>query len=117
MKQLDKVIPVVLHHHEAWDGGGYPDGLKGDECPRLARIVAVADSIDAMSSDRPYRKGIPDETLDRILKEGAGKQWDSQVVDAVFHVREEISKIGRTDREPLQLEIKRRDSSAALAAD
>ena len=55
IKQLDEVLPVVLHHHEQWDGKGYPHGLAGDEIPLLARIVAVADSFDAMGSDRPYR--------------------------------------------------------------
>jgi HD-GYP domain-containing protein (c-di-GMP phosphodiesterase class II) len=112
VKQLDKVLPVVLHHHEAWDGGGYPDGLKAEECPKLARIVAVADSIDAMSSDRPYRRGIPDEKLDKILHEGAGRQWDSQVIDAAFQVRDEIRKIGHSEREPLDLEVGRWDESS-----
>ena len=112
VKQLDKVLPVVLHHHEAWDGGGYPDGLKAEECPKLARIVAVADSIDAMSSDRPYRRGIPDEKLDKILHEGAGRQWDSQVIDAAFQVRDEIRKIGGSEREPLDLEVGRWDESS-----
>jgi HD-GYP domain-containing protein (c-di-GMP phosphodiesterase class II) len=111
VKQLDKVLPVVMHHHEAWDGGGYPDGLKAEECPKLARIVAVADSIDAMSSDRPYRKGIPDERLDSILREGAGRQWDAKVVEAAFQVREEIRKIGASEREPLDLEVGRWDES------
>jgi HD-GYP domain-containing protein (c-di-GMP phosphodiesterase class II) len=105
VKQLDKVLPVVLHHHEAWDGAGYPAGLKAEECPTLARIVAVADSIDAMSSDRPYRKGIPDEKLDRILHEGAGRQWDPQVINAVFQVRDELRRIGESDREPLSLDV------------
>ena len=105
VKQLDKVLPIVLHHHEAWDGGGYPAGLKGEECPKLARIVAVADSIDAMSSDRPYRKGIPDEKLDRILREGAGRQWDAKVVDVAFEVRDEIRKIGESERQPLSLDV------------
>ena len=105
VKQLDMVLPVVRHHHEAWDGGGYPSGLKSDECPKLARIVAVADSIDAMSSDRPYRKGIPDEKLDKILREGAGRQWDPQVINAVFQVRDELRRIGEAEREPLSLEV------------
>jgi putative nucleotidyltransferase with HDIG domain len=105
VKQLDKVLPIVLHHHEAWDGAGYPAGLKAEECPMLARIVAVADSIDAMSSDRPYRKGIPDEKLDKILHEGAGRQWDPQVVNAVFQVRDELRSIGESDREPLSLDV------------
>jgi HD-GYP domain-containing protein (c-di-GMP phosphodiesterase class II) len=105
VKQLDKVLPVVLHHHEAWDGGGYPEGLRGEECPKLARIVAVADSIDAMSSDRPYRKGIPDEKLDKILREGAARQWDAEVIEAVFQVRDELRKISHSEREPLSLEV------------
>ncbi len=107
IKQLDMVMPIVLHHHEAWDGSGYPHGLAGEECPRLARIVAVADSIDAMSSDRPYRKGMPDEVLDKILREGAGKQWDARIVDAVFKVREELRRIGQDERKPLSLDVAR----------
>ncbi len=105
VKQLDKVLPVVLHHHEAWDGAGYPAGLKAEETPTLARIVAVADSIDAMSSDRPYRKGIPDARLDQILRDGAGRQWDPQVINAVFQVRDELRHIGESEREPLSLDV------------
>jgi hypothetical protein len=105
VKQLDKVLPVVLHHHEAWDGAGYPSGLKCEETPMLARIVAVADSIDAMSSDRPYRKGFPDARLDQILRDGAGRQWDPQVINAVFQVRDELRHIGESEREPLSLDV------------
>jgi HD-GYP domain-containing protein (c-di-GMP phosphodiesterase class II) len=105
VKQLDKVMPVVRHHHESWNGTGYPDGLKDEECPFLARVVAVADSIDAMSSDRPYRKGIPDEKLDSILRDGAGKQWDPQVIDAAFQVREDLRRIGQAERKPLSLDV------------
>ena len=107
VKQLDQVLPVVRHHHEAWDGGGYPDGLSGEETPYLARIVAVADSIDAMSSDRPYRKGIPDAKLDEILRDGAGKQWDPNIIDAVFKVRAELRSIGQEERKPLSLDVER----------
>ncbi|MCI0332548.1 MAG: HD-GYP domain-containing protein [Planctomycetes bacterium] len=105
VKQLDKVLPVVRHHHEAWNGKGYPVGLKEEECPFLARIVAVADSIDAMSSDRPYRKGMSDEKLDGILRDGAGQQWDPKIVDAVFQVRDELRRIGQLDRKPLSLDV------------
>jgi HD-GYP domain-containing protein (c-di-GMP phosphodiesterase class II) len=105
VKQLDKVLPVVRHHHEAWNGAGYPDGLTGDECPFLARVVAVADSIDAMSSDRPYRKGMSDEKLDDILRDGAGKQWDATVIDAVFQVRDDLRRIGQEERKPLSLDV------------
>ena len=118
IKQLDKVLPVVRHHHEAWNGAGYPAGLKGEETPLLARIVAVADSIDAMSSDRPYRKGIPDEKLDEILRGGAGKQWDATIIDAAFHVRDELRRIGKEERHPLSLDVTnwQAESAAAQAA-
>ncbi len=105
VKQLDQVLPVVRHHHEAWNGHGYPDGLAGEETPYLARIVAVADSIDAMSSDRPYRKGIPDEKLDQILREGAASQWDPHIIEAAFRVRDEIRRIGKDERKPLSLDV------------
>jgi putative nucleotidyltransferase with HDIG domain len=105
VKQLDKVLPVVRHHHEAWNGAGYPAGLKGEQTPLLARIVAVADSIDAMSSDRPYRKGIPDEKLDAILRDGAGKQWDADVIEAAFKVRDDLRRIGKDERHPLSLDV------------
>ncbi len=105
VKQLDKVLPIVRHHHEAWNGRGYPAGLRAEETPLLARIVAVADSIDAMSSDRPYRKGMSDDKLDAILREGAGKQWDPKIVEAVFKVRDELRRIGKEERQPLALDI------------
>ena len=95
LKQLDQVLPVVRHHHEAWNGTGYPFGLQGEEIPLVARIVAVADAFDAMSSDRPYRKGMADDKLDEIFRSGAGRQWDADIVDAFFAVRDEIRQIGR----------------------
>jgi HD-GYP domain-containing protein (c-di-GMP phosphodiesterase class II) len=104
VKQLDKVLPAVRHHHEAWNGTGYPGGLKEEETPLLARIVAVADSIDAMSSDRHYRKSMSDEDLDAILREGAGKQWDPKVVDAAFQVRESVRRIREDAGQPLSLD-------------
>ncbi len=95
VRQLERILPIVLYHHEAWDGSGYPQGLKGEETPLLARITAVADAFDAMSSDRPYRRGMPDEKLDAILREGSGRQWDPQVVDAFFAIREQIREASR----------------------
>jgi HD-GYP domain-containing protein (c-di-GMP phosphodiesterase class II) len=73
---------IVRHHHENWDGTGYPHRLKGTTIPFGARVIAVADSFDAMTSDRPYRKGMPVEKAARILREGRGKQWDEGIVDA-----------------------------------
>jgi putative nucleotidyltransferase with HDIG domain len=116
VKQLDKVMPVVRHHHEAWNGAGYPAGLKAEETPFMARVVAVADSIDAMSSDRPYRKGMPDEKLDAILRDGAGKQWDPKIIEAAFKVRDELRRIGQEDRHPLALDVEHWQMEAAASA-
>jgi len=77
---LSHLIPIVKYHHEHIDGSGYPEGLKGDEIPLSARIVAVADTYHALISDRPYRKGMTVEKACEILQEGAGKMWDSDLV-------------------------------------
>jgi HD-GYP domain-containing protein (c-di-GMP phosphodiesterase class II) len=77
---------IVLHHHESWDGTGYPGRLAGDAIPLGARVVAVADSFDAMTSGRPYRVPLSvDEALDR-LRRGAGIQWDPTIVGAFIKV-------------------------------
>ncbi len=73
---------VVRHHHERWDGAGYPAGLRGTRIPMGARIIAVADSFDAMTHDRPYRRAMPVEQAVRTLQAGRGRQWDPLVVDA-----------------------------------
>jgi putative nucleotidyltransferase with HDIG domain len=105
IKQLQDVLPVVLHHHEQWDGRGYPHGLKGEASPILARITAVADAYDAMTSDRPYRKGMPVERVEEIFRDGAGKQWDKGVIDAFFRVRHDIAELSRRERENLSLDV------------
>lgn len=97
LKKMQHILPIVLHHHESWDGKGYPYGMTGANIPFLARIVAVADAYDAMSSDRPYRQGMPDEKLDAIIRQGAGQQWDPRVVEAFFKVRDEIREISNRD--------------------
>ncbi len=101
LKPLADVLPAVLHHHEQWNGGGYPHGLNEEEIPLLARIMAVADSFDAMTSDRPYRLGMCDEKVDRILREGAGDQWDPEVVTAFFKARDDIGAIARREHTKL----------------
>jgi HD-GYP domain-containing protein (c-di-GMP phosphodiesterase class II) len=73
---FERVSLFVLHHHEAFDGKGYPAGLRGDEIPIGSRIVAVMDSFDAMVSSRPYRKGMPLEEAIRRLEADSGKQFD-----------------------------------------
>ena len=105
IKQIEHVLPGVLHHHEAVNGKGYPSGLVGDDIPLQARIIAVADSYDAMGSDRPYRKGMDEDKVDSILQHGAGEQWDAEVIDAFFKAREDIRGITDEEGEPIQLDF------------
>jgi putative nucleotidyltransferase with HDIG domain len=81
---LQPIVEIVLHHHERWDGGGYPDAVSGEDIPQLARVLAVADAFDAMTSDRPYRSGLPLSKARRELLLGAGTQFDPKVVDALL---------------------------------
>jgi HD-GYP domain-containing protein (c-di-GMP phosphodiesterase class II) len=71
---------IVRHHHEALDGTGYPDGLTGEDIPLGARIIAVADTFDALTTNRPYRDALSIETAINILEQGAGRQWDARIV-------------------------------------
>jgi HD-GYP domain-containing protein (c-di-GMP phosphodiesterase class II) len=80
------VVPIVRHHHENWDGTGYPDGLSGTEIPIAARILAVVDCYDALTSDRPYRPALSDETAASILRERRGTMYDPLVVDTFLAV-------------------------------
>jgi putative nucleotidyltransferase with HDIG domain len=105
LAKLENILPVVLHHHESWDGAGYPSHLAGDQIPLSARIVAVADAFDAMSSDRPYRNGLPDEKVDQTLRDGAGQQWDPEVVEAFFRARDDIRRICQSEGDPPELEL------------
>ncbi len=83
IRAFQAMIPIVLHHHEHWDGNGYPDGLAGDEIPELARVLSVADVFDAMVSERPYRSAMaPDEVLDSIVSD-SGTQFEPRVVEAL----------------------------------
>jgi HD-GYP domain-containing protein (c-di-GMP phosphodiesterase class II) len=93
---LKYVLDGILHHHEQFDGRGYPDRLAGSNIPLQGRILAVADAYDAMTSDRPYRQGMPHEKAESILKTGAGKQWDADIVEAFFHGMEQILEIKST---------------------
>ena len=93
LEHLQHILPGIVHHHEEFDGTGYPDKLSGEDVPLDARIMAVADTYDAMTSDRPYRKGLPQEKVDAILREGVGTQWDPQVVEAFFRAMPEMVEI------------------------
>ena len=79
-ESLHDLIPMVKFHHEHYDGSGYPFGLKGEDIPLSARIVAIADAYHALISDRPYRKGLSVEKACEILKLGAGIQWDKELI-------------------------------------
>ena len=80
---LAPALPMVLHHHERWDGSGYPDGLHAEEIPEGARLLAVADSFDAMTSDRPYRAAMSAQEAFQEIKDRAGNQFDPSVVKAL----------------------------------
>lgn len=79
LPEMDYLIPAVLGHHERWDGKGYPRGIAGEEIPVSARCLAIADVFDAMTTDRPYRKGLPLEYAIREIENGAGTQLDPQL--------------------------------------
>ena len=83
---LSEVIPYIHYHKERWDGGGEPEGLKGNSIPFGSRIIAVADAYTAMTSDRSYRDAMTSEEALKIIKEEAGIKWDPDVVNALFEV-------------------------------
>jgi len=85
------VVPIVRHHHESWDGTGYPTGLKGTEIPIGARILSVVDCFDALTSDRPYRPRLSDDEALKILTERRGNMYDPLVVDTFVRVHREIA--------------------------
>ena len=102
---LQSVIPIARHHHERWDGSGYPDGLAADRTALVARIVAVADAFDAMTSDRPYRPALPLEHAFAELAVKAGTHFDPACVRAFLAVRPQVEAVCR-----------RHDSNAAMLA-
>ncbi len=85
---LGPALQIPYYHHEKWDGSGYPNGLKGEQIPLPARIFAVADVWDALTSDRPYRSAWTENEADDYIREEAGKHFDPQVVDNFFKYKE-----------------------------
>jgi cyclic di-GMP phosphodiesterase len=94
LRSASALLPIIRHHHERYDGTGYPDRLAGANIPRLARIVAVCDAFDALVNDRPYRvRRTTDEAL-ATLRSGASRQWDPEVVDAFVSERPAVTSLG-----------------------
>ncbi len=88
VKLLEPVMPLVYHHHERFDGTGYPDGLRGEEIPLGARIISVADAFESMTSDRPYRKALPLDEAISELRYGSGRQFDPRIVEVFLGLAE-----------------------------
>ena len=84
---FEPALDAIRHHHERWDGQGYPGGLAGEGIPLSARLLAVADAFSAMTTDRPYRKGMPHAEALSLLQSGAGTQWDPALVAAFLRSR------------------------------
>jgi HD-GYP domain-containing protein (c-di-GMP phosphodiesterase class II) len=84
---------MAHYHHEKWNGEGYPEGLKGEQIPLSARIMAVADVFDALVSRRSYKDGMPFEKAMDIIKEGSGSHFDPQIVKAFVDSEAEVRKI------------------------
>jgi putative nucleotidyltransferase with HDIG domain len=106
-----EIATIVRHHHERWDGQGYPDGLRGDDIPLIARIISVADAYNAMTSDRPYRDAMPSRVARMRLAQGVETQFDTTVVAAFEAVLAGAGEeYRRAEREDFTLG--RRDSSS-----
>lgn len=97
------VVPIVRSHHEKWDGTGYPDGLRGDAIPIAARILSAVDCLDALASDRPYRRALPlEEAMDEVAKQ-SGRDFDPQVVAILKRRYIELERLARS--EPTELDL------------
>ncbi len=90
IKKLHEISPGVKHHHERWDGRGYPDGLKGEEIPFAARVIAIADTYDAMTSTRSYRVALTHETAINEIDKCAGSQFDPQLAQKFVEIQDVI---------------------------
>lgn len=85
-QDFSEVVRTILHHHERWDGEGYPYGLKGENIPLGSRIIAITDAYDAMTSNRPYKKKMPSESACEEIEKNAGKQFDPDLVERFIEI-------------------------------
>jgi putative two-component system response regulator len=91
LKTLAPVVPIIRHHHERWDGSGYPDGLRGEQIPLLARLLQIADIYDALTSPRPYKQAYSPAKALRVIREETDRGWrDPQVVKLFFTLQHEV---------------------------
>jgi len=90
------VAPIVRAHHEKWDGSGYPDGLSGEQIPLGARILGAVDCLDALTSDRPYRRALPLDEAMRVIRSESGRSYDPRVVDMLSRRWVELARLART---------------------
>jgi len=91
LPECETIARIVRHHHERYDGGGYPDGLRGEQIPLPSRIITVCDAYGAMISDRPYRRALPRRDALNELRDGAGEQFDPAAVAAVLSVTDGVA--------------------------
>ena len=91
LSSLSPVLPVIRHHHERWDGSGYPDGLRGEQIPLLARVLQVADIYDALTNPRPYKPAFSNQEALRILEQETERGWrDPRIMKTFFHLHERL---------------------------
>ncbi len=119
LKSIDfpyPVEPIVRHHHEAWDGSGYPAGLKGQDIPLGARILSVVDCYDALTSDRPYRPRMTRSQAEQVLKERRGRAYDPWIVDRFLEILEKLEAIEAQEVQS-SLSVERSNAPAKLQLD
>jgi putative nucleotidyltransferase with HDIG domain len=110
------VIPYVRHHHENWDGTGYPDGLKGDAIPLGARILSVVDCFDALTSDRPYRRALTTDASIAILRERSGNMYDPAIVEKFIEIYPALTEALEAEQPPAAKEAAAAPAPAVEAA-
>jgi putative two-component system response regulator len=95
LRTMSRVVPIVRHHHERWDGGGYPDGLRGERIPLLARVFQVLDAFDALTSVRPYKAAMDElQAINVLLEETGEGKWDPAMMEAFLRFRETEQLVG-----------------------